>query len=372
MKQKKRIISILLVLLFIIVSNKGVFADESTDSLYLQISSNDSSSNTIVVDVCIKTTGANGIKGTLIYDEELELKKVQQTNNLNGFTFSYVPNIETEGERKYKQKNGKGFSFTAVASSEDTNFTGDKAIVKLTFDISKCEAGKEYHIVWDTEDISEILANTYLKYQGNRKSINTSGLTLQISENSNKPKDEDEQGENQGEEQGENQGQQQGENQEQEQTGNKAEEQGDNQGQEQAGNKGEEQGENQGQDQSGSKGQEQAGSTKNDEDTAKNQTTVPPTNNAGAENKANNVVDKNEQANNVNKAANASNNANIISKVSVENKSINNATNTSGANKEKIPQTGNANSILIVGAIIVIGLFALCSYEKIKKLKFTK
>lgn len=359
MKQKRRIISVLLLLtlFFTMVLTNNAYAAENEDSLYLQISSN--SNNTLVVDVHINTTGVDGIKGVLVYDNALVLKKVESTENLNNsYTFAYRPNVETEGEREYKKQ--KGISFSAVANKKNTELKGDKVIVKLTFDISKCEEGKNYSIVWDTDEVSGYIANTYVKYNDAKKDLKTGGLVLKMSGTDNSEKtDTDE-----------------NKNETQTQDTDKTTEDTNKENQAAVDNK-----DNQ---------DEKNNDT--EKDTNKNQTGKEQWNNIvigtenktenkeenKAENKANNTSNNTSNANNQtnnaaqNQANQTNNDTNNVQKITSEKKNANNAANTSGANTEKIPQTGSANAIILVAVIAIIGLFGIVSYEKIKKMKYTK
>ena len=345
MKLKKNFIIVLSVIIAFSIlfgySNKSTAAQEESDQIYFKQVSFEN--NILVLSVNAKISEADYIQGTIMYDKTIKLTKVEYVGDseLSSCRTAVSPQLEKEGELiYYKDKTKKDYVFAFLAT-EGNLLSGDKTIYKLYFDISDCTKGKKYSIGWDTDNLSGSGNCTRTSKGDVQNNLNVSGFEFTLQDESEEEKAEREK--------------QEAEKKAAEEAAKKAEQEAaEKKAAEEAAKKAEQEAaEKKAAEEAAKKAEQEAAEKKAAEEAAKK------AEKEAAEKKAAEEAAKQQ---NKNQTINST----------TENKAVNKAENTSTANTEKMPQTGDSSSFIIIGVIAFLVVFGAIGFEKARKLKFTK
>ena len=321
LKRKIGLITCILILFAFFSSIKcNVLAEETKDRMYLSGKVVDN--NTIEVDVHLNSSNASGVQGSIMYDNEMILKKIENSFP-EGFSNDVRPTTSSNGEVSEEiqsqaiNKGKKRIGFTAASGNAKIN--GNTIILKLYFDISNCNDG-EYSVEWYTDDIAGTGAATAVFYNGEEKPLETAGYKFKIAEEDEGKDDDEEQAKKEAEEKAKKEAEEQAKKEAEEQAKKEAEEQ----------------------------------AKKEAEEKAK----------ADAEEKDKKEAEEKAKAEEAQKQQEASNKA----KNNTTN-TANNTTNTAGKNDEKLPQTGSTSSYIIIGSILMVAVIGIVGFIKAKRTK---
>ena len=353
MKLKKSIIIIICLILvstLFIIPKKAIAATDSPNSFSLdQVSFAD---NILVLNVKMKLNDIELVKGIITYDKDIKLTRCEyKTEEFSQCVF--VPNLDKEGEKiYYKNRNKKVLGFEAMTSDAVSE---ELVFCTLSFDISDCKKGKEYLISWDTDDLAGKGTNTRVSKENNAQSLNVSEFKFTLQDES-----EEEKSEREAREAEQRAAEEAARKKAEEEAAAKkaAEENAKKQAEEEAAaaKKAEEEAKQKAEQEAAAKKAEEA--RKKAEEEAKKQ----------AANNTTNTTNKTNIANTANQT-NTTNTANQTNTTNNTNQAENKA-NT--ANTEKMPQTGNANTIIIISSIVVVLMIGIIAYANIRKLRYTK
>lgn len=344
MKLKKSIIifiCLILVSTLFIIPNKAIAATDSPNSFSLdQVSFAD---NILVLNVKMKLNDIELVKGIITYDKDIKLTRCEYKTEEFGQCV-FVPNLDKEGEKiYYKNRNKKVLGFEAMTSDEVSE---ELVFCTLSFDISDCKKGKEYLISWDTDDLAGKGTNTRVSKENNAQSLNVSEFKFTLQDES-----EEEKSEREAREAEQRAAEEAARKKAEEEAAAKkaAEENAKKQAEEEAAaaKKAEEEAKQKAEQEAAAKKAEEA--RKKAEEEAKKQAANNTTNTTNKTNTTN-TANQTNTTNNTNQAENKANTANT----------------------EKMPQTGNANTIIIISSIVVVLMIGIIAYANIRKLRYTK
>ena len=180
MKLKKKIAFIIFAIFiigFIFCKNTST-ADNEVDRYYFS-STNTVEDGLLEIDVIANTSGADLMSGVIKYDAALDLKKIEKNFPSQFSTNSVEPKVSQSGEVIQEISNatierGKEIVVFGAFGTEDDSFNGKRTILKLYFDISNCEAGKQYGLSWHIgEGISDEQKLTRMSYNKTDKTLDT-------------------------------------------------------------------------------------------------------------------------------------------------------------------------------------------------------